>query len=287
MLNLYWPVYENIENEIVDMTRTIHFCDEQLDTFSTRISDLLLRISVEIESISKEIFNSQFSVGDKLMVGIKSNIECELCEDGEWRKKNKKGALVQQNLYFDHNCIKYLDEKWNLSERKVTINSPNMFFLKNENVILFPLSIDELTKPCSSKDRGGWLKSYQAIKHSRIKNQSQGSVYYMIHALAALYILNIYYRYFKKESQIVNIPFENRDFDFTCGSKIFSTTEGETRNDIFVSQFNGFLELNVNQKIRYVKFDSHGFPIYDGIESVTYFDGSLGEEDKLFEKEQQ
>lgn len=74
MLNLYWPVYENIENEIVDMTRTIHFCDEQLDTFSTRISDLLLRISVEIESISKEIFNSQFSVGDKLMVGIKSNI---------------------------------------------------------------------------------------------------------------------------------------------------------------------------------------------------------------------
>ena len=47
------------------------------------------------------------------------------------------------------------------------------------------------------------------------------------------------------------------------------------------------LELNVNQKIRYVKFDSHGFPIYDGIESVAYFDGSLGEEDKLFEKEQQ
>lgn len=42
MVNLYWPVYENIENEVLDITRSIHFCDEQINTYSTRLSDLML-----------------------------------------------------------------------------------------------------------------------------------------------------------------------------------------------------------------------------------------------------
>lgn len=286
MLNLYWPVYKNIENEVLDLTRNIHFCDEQINTFSTRISDLLLRISVEVESISKELFNTQFEVGDKFYGGKDHNVEICYYDDGEWRKENKNGVKSIQNLYFDYNCLKYLDEQWKLKERKVQINASNMFFKKSENVVLFPLSDHALTEGASPNERGGWLKAYQAIKHSRMKSQHFGSIYHMIHALGALYILNIYYFYTKHNLLIVNDLANDRVFDKTCGSTIFTTTIGQSRSDIFVSQFNGIIELNVNQKVSYIDFDSEGYPIFDGVHVVTFDDGTVDEINVPFERDQ-
>lgn len=287
MLNLYWPVYENIENEVIDITRTIHFCDEQLDTYSTRISDLLLRCSVEIESISKELFNAQFCIGDKFKIGKNKDIECELGDDMEWRSRNKNGNLKIQNLYFDYNCIEHLIEKWNLGERSVVINCSNMFFVQEENTVLMPLSKKELTLSQSNKNRGGWLKSYQAIKHSRIKNLNLGSLYYLLHALAALYILNIYYK--NNKNIIVYSPsfISDDDFYLNCDSRIFTTTKGESTNDIFIIQYDGTIELNINQKVRFVKFDLDELPVYSRYEEVVSRDGIIEEIGIPFEKDQE
>lgn len=287
MLNLYWPVYENIENEVIDLTKTIHFCDDQLDTYSTRISDLFLRCSVEIESIAKELFNTQFCVGDSFKTGNKKSITCILDEDMNWKYRNKKGELVVRNLHFDYDCIEYLIKKWKLEERTVLINCSNMFFSQKENIVLMPLSETELTLSHSNKNRGGWLKSYHAIKHSRIRNLSLGSLYYMIHALSALYILNIYYKYNKSITVFSLSPYTNEDFNLNCGSKIFTTTKGMSVYDVFIEQYNGILELNIDQKVRYVSIDSEGFPVYAGVEEVAFEVGSIGEIDVPFEKEQE
>lgn len=263
MVNLYWPVYQNIEHEVTKMTRTIHFCDEQVDTYSTQISDLLFRCSVEIESISKELFNAQFKVGDEIKIGKSNETLCQLGTDSEWRSTNKKGIRRIQHLYFDHNCIAYLSDKWNLKERQVIINCTNMFFIEDKFKILLPLSESQLKGTKSGKARGGWLKSYQGIKHSRIKNQNLGSVYYLLNAMAALYILNIYYEYDKKShlSPLGLSPGE--EFDLKCGSKVFTTTRGESVRDIFINQYNS-LELNTNQKVEYVEIDVDGQTVFDG-----------------------
>jgi hypothetical protein len=53
MINLYWPVYKNIEKEVLELSNQIHFDDTQLSIYSIKISELLIRCSVEIEAISR------------------------------------------------------------------------------------------------------------------------------------------------------------------------------------------------------------------------------------------
>ncbi|MDR0861791.1 MAG: hypothetical protein LBN30_03320 [Oscillospiraceae bacterium] len=194
-VNLYLPVYQNLEREVIELTNSIHFCDEQLEVFSVKIGELLFRCCVEVESISKELFNIQFNIGDKHKIGKAKNIECGFHGDGEWKKKDKSGNLKLQILYFDYYCIDYLDSIWNLCVKTVSISCSNMFFDSAENKSFCPLSEEERTADYvpQKNQLGGWLKSYQAIKHSRAKNLKQGNLYHLIRALAALYLLNTIY----------------------------------------------------------------------------------------------
>ena len=54
--NLYWSVYKNLEKEFLELTNFIHFSDDQLKVYSMHIADLIVRCSIEIESISKELY---------------------------------------------------------------------------------------------------------------------------------------------------------------------------------------------------------------------------------------
>lgn len=89
MTNLYWPVYKNLEREVIQLSNQIHFDDNQLSIYSVKIVELLIRCSVEIEAISKELFLTNGGVEP---------------QDG--------------NLYFDTDCIAYIENKWLLSKKK-------------------------------------------------------------------------------------------------------------------------------------------------------------------------
>ena len=101
MTNFYWPVYKSLEQEFVNISNIVHIDDKQNSVYSVKIAELLLRCVVEIESISKDLF---------LKHGGKQS------EDGG-------------NLYFDTDCIAFLDSKWLLSEKKVIV-SLQIFILK-------------------------------------------------------------------------------------------------------------------------------------------------------------
>lgn len=51
--NLYWNVYKSLERELLSLAEIIHIDDSQLDVYSMKIADLLIRTTVEIESISR------------------------------------------------------------------------------------------------------------------------------------------------------------------------------------------------------------------------------------------
>ena len=137
MTNLYWPVYKDLEREVIKLSNQVHFDDNQISIYSVKISELLIRCSVEIEAISKELFLSSG--------GIEPT-------DG--------------NLFFDTECINFIENKWELSKKKVIISSSNFFFQKEENRILTPLY-----KANKRGESGSdWKKAYQAVKHNRSLN---------------------------------------------------------------------------------------------------------------------
>lgn len=80
--NLYWNVYKSLERELLSLAEIIHIDDSQLDVYSMKIADLLIRTTVEIESISKELY---FREG-----GTKPD---------------------DKDLYFDTDCLALLESK--------------------------------------------------------------------------------------------------------------------------------------------------------------------------------
>lgn len=184
--DLYWPVFKALEKECMELADNIHIDDNQIKTYSTKISNLLIRTCVEIESIAKDLY---------------------LKEGGE--KKGKK------NLYFDTDCLAFLDSRWKLSQKVVMVTSPLFYLSKEENVYLHPLH-----KAHKQGDKSSdWKRAYQAVKHDRSHSLTQGNIKHLLRSLGALFLLNVYYN---------NITFSigtdasGKSFDTTLGSAIFS-----------------------------------------------------------------
>lgn len=198
--DIFWQTYLNLEKEALEASKYIFFTDEilvnskgsiitqscntQLQTFSPHIADLLVRCCVQIEAISKELY---FDNGGTKPRGDSS-------------------------IMFDEDCLKLIDIKWQTHNKVVMIVSPMFNFTKDENRILKPL------KEAHKRKGTYWERAYQAVKHDRYSSLQQGNVKAFIHALAALYLLNIYYR---NESWITK--FQNiSSVDYSFGSSIFT-----------------------------------------------------------------
>lgn len=186
MNNLYWAVYQNLESELLDIANTIHMDDNQLNVYSVRIADLLVRTVIEIESISKQLYE-QFG--------------------GEMVPKDSEGK--PRTLYFDTDCLQLLEEKWEISKKTVIVSGTMFFFQREENKYLSPLR-KSYNRGSSGAD---WKRAYQAVKHERYNNLKQGNLKNLIRSMAALYLLNIYNS---------DKTFAGQEFDSRVGSRIFS-----------------------------------------------------------------
>ena len=182
--NIYWPVYKNIENEFSNLMFHIHIDDEQLSVYSSKISDLILRASAEIESISKELYRLN-------------------------------GGKKTSNIKYDEDAIAHLISLWKLDEKVVIISSYNCFLTSRE---LTPFKKNEV-RTGSSRLTFSWNNSYQNLKHDRTNSLKFGSVRYLFDVTAALFLLNIYYKNIKfslgKDSKATN-------FDTALGSSIYA-----------------------------------------------------------------
>lgn len=189
--SLYWSVYKNLERELIDLSRQIHFDDNQQTVYSVKIAELLVRCCIEIESITKDLY---FLNGGT----IPQN------DDGKDR-----------DLYFDTDCLELLENIWILSKKVVLVSASTFYFEREENLILTPL-YKANKRGTSGAD---WKKAYQAVKHNRSQNLVQGNLKHVIKAMGALFILNVYY---KDESFNVGNDFGKIHFDTSLGSNIFS-----------------------------------------------------------------
>ena len=184
--NIYWSVYKNLERELNSLSESIHIDDKQLSVYSIKISELIIRCNVEIESIAKDLY----------------------FENGGTKENGK-------DLFYDTDCIKHLEDKWKLSKKVVNVSSANLYLEKEENRVLTPLH-KAFKMGTSGSD---WKKAYQALKHDRSGSLKKGNFKNLIRSMAALYLLNIYYRGldfdFGKDSS-------GSSFNPNLGSSIFS-----------------------------------------------------------------
>lgn len=164
--NLFFPIYKQLEKELSELSYYISFDKKQLNVYSIKISDLLLRTVSEIENIAKELCK-------------KENIKF-------YDKKRHIRKFVNFNEYVDK-----LEEKYLLSKKFVEFKLDNA----NQNIYDFkltPFFKDKEIKGKSSKVFS-WYFAYNKIKHDRVKYFKQANLNNLIHALAALFLLNIYY----------------------------------------------------------------------------------------------
>lgn len=197
---IFWQTYLGLEKELLEVARYIFItdtinvnrdgemtsspCSTQLQVFSPHIADLLIRTCIEIEAISKELY---FDFG------------------GEKARGDK-------NLFFDEDCLKLIDMKCKTHKKIVAISCPFFNLTSDDNKFFRPLN--------KAHERQGtkWERAYQAVKHNRYSSLSQGNIRNLIHAMGALYLLNIYCRDVRLSTKY--LEFSNLDFSF--GSSVFS-----------------------------------------------------------------
>lgn len=208
--DIFWQTYLNLEKEAIEVSKFIFFTDEvlvnskngivvqscnaQLETFSPYLADLLIRCCVQIEAISKELYY----------------------DNGGTKKRGDNSIL------FDEDCLKLIDIKWETHNKVVMVVAPFFNFTKDENRILKPL------KNAHKRQGIYWEKAYQAVKHDRYNSLSFGNVKAFIHALAALYLLNLYYR----NDSWITAQQDISKIDYSMGSSIF-TVKAPTSNQLW------------------------------------------------------
>lgn len=184
MSNIYWPVYKNLERGVLDLSYSIHIDDTQLAVYSSQISDLILRASAEIESISKELY-----------------------------KQN--GGVKTERIKYDTDALVHLNDLWKLESKIVLISSTNCFQTNKE---LKPF-IQAEASTIHGRLTYSWNNSYQNLKHDRANSLNFGSIKYLFDIMSALFILNLYY---KSESILLYDDTNGLNFPINLGSDLFS-----------------------------------------------------------------
>ena len=240
--NHYWPMYKNLEEEVIELTKYVQFTDDQLGVYSIHIADLLVRCAMEIEAISKELY-------------WENGGTTQYDEDGKERK-----------LFFDTDCIALINNIWGICDKRIIVSATKFYFEKDENRELTPLH--------KSYKRGGakWNKAYQAVKHDRRNCLKQGNIKNLLDAMGALFILNLYYSNQVVPLGVTQTP--SKDFDSRLGSELFSATVADATINISMGgcltddAMSSELKMELKDAIYVLKYtDKSWKDINSGIES--------------------
>lgn len=186
----FWEVYKNLEEDVMSLPKYIHFSSDQKGVYSIRIADLILKCAIEIEAISKKIYQ-----------GLGGNMS----------PTNKSGNI--RTLHFDDDCLDLIENTYRLSEKEIILSATSFDFDEADRIIT-PL------KDANKCGRKGckWKQAYQALKHDRYTSlKSEATIENLLNAIGALYILNLYFR-----DKVYPLKRDFTSFDARVDSQIFS-----------------------------------------------------------------
>lgn len=239
--DIFWQTYLNLEKEMIEVSKFIFVTDEvvknekgvekvqpcktQLESFSPHLADLLVRCCVQIEAVSKELYFDLH--GEK-----------------------KRG---DSSIQFDTDCLKLIDKAWGTHNKRVLVVAPFFNLTSEKHLVLRPL------KDAHKHQGTYWEKAYQAVKHDRYACLAYGNVRAFLQSLAALYLLNLYFR---KDFRIV--PWrEISKLDYSMGSALFAVNPPES------DQIWGGNEARVNDSPYVVTYTDEDYEKIEAIEKES------------------
>ena len=263
--NSFWPEYKNLEQQVIDLTNHVCFCDDQVNVFSRANSNLILQIASEVESISKELYRrhvEERKPDDKQVI---NHSEQEQSDNGDG--ENNLDEIIKRP--FDYYYLKKLDRKWHLTSKEISVTGVNFYFQDNFQ------SFTPLDKVYSKSEvcKCPWKEAYKDLKHDNrvfIKNATIGN---LISALGALFILNLYYR--DLNSSDYKFYLNGELFDSRVGSDIFTVKCYEVldiaRSINFSDESIMELSLKELEKSIYIKrFDNETLKFYHCMSCLDY-----------------
>jgi hypothetical protein len=155
----YWPIFEQLEEELCELSFSIAFSDTHLCVYSARLADLLLRSCEECENVGKALCNEKDLVASGTDVAhfnfpqIGMAICSHICIHG------KELVIIWPYQTLTRTTIKPFDS-W---RRR---NNPNP----------------------------AWFDAYNGVKHDRITRATDAKLDHVINALGGLFILNLWLR---------------------------------------------------------------------------------------------
>ena len=162
----FWPIQERLEAEVCELSFALAYSDDHLRVYSSRLADLLLRACAECENVGKALCL------DKGLVASGTTVE-------RFNFPTVGNAICSRIA---------------IQTKVVSITWPYQSFTATDIVPFNTWRPAESTNPT-------WFDAYNGVKHDRIGNAKSASVENVIHALAGLFVLNLWLR----ESEITGI----------------------------------------------------------------------------------
>lgn len=160
MFNLYRPIYEKIEQEIIDISYYILFDDWNLPTYSLKNAELILRMWSEIENICRDLLNLKYHE----IVTSEEKFHLVL------KKLQEKIIIYDKEVIFSYSFA-------NFSEKIIKPFTPFNTINKKGNPIV----------------SWYWYDTYNNLKHDRNKYLKDATIKNLLEMLAALFLVNIYF----------------------------------------------------------------------------------------------
>ena len=153
---LFFQIYQSLEKELLGMTDYIHFSENNLDVYSVKLANFILRANVESESLLKELFK---------------------------RTEHYKGLTQKEkNLELENNTYTEVNEVYKLEKKTIYIASEIFYFQDKYSEPFIPFKYKK-----NGKDSH---KIYNAMKHDKVNNFKKADLETAINMLGTLFILN-------------------------------------------------------------------------------------------------
>ena len=199
----FFPIYQQIEKEFKELSYYISIDENQLKIYSIKIADLILRTVSECENIAKA-----------------------LCTKHEIKFLNKNGQ--EKSFINFHEYIHAINSIYNIEKKLISFDYKNSakgtFDSKHQ-----PFRKQTILINGKEQKIWSWYYAYNQIKHNRIENYKVANLENLIEGMAALFVLNIYYKnevfYEKKTYDLDNIIQKIESFsdifmiDYTVNTK--------------------------------------------------------------------
>ena len=153
---LFFQIYQSLEKELLGMTDYIHFSENNLDVYSVKLANFILRANVESESLLKQLFK---------------------------RTEHYKGLTQKEkNLELENNTYTEVNEVYKLEKKTIYIASEIFYFQDKYSEPFIPFKYKK-----NGKDSH---KIYNSIKHDKVNNLKKADLETAINMLGTLFILN-------------------------------------------------------------------------------------------------